>query len=132
MIWKKKAKKWDRLLLLDYKLKTIVPFINDKEEQLKSILYINNYIKDNYNKGYIIYNNFKKVGAYIIDDDYLDLLYIEEKYRNKKIGSKILKRLKNFNYVKVRNNNKLALKFYQNNGFIKKSQNKNTIILKKG
>ena len=132
MIWKKKAKKWDRLLLLDYKLKTIVPFINDKEEQLKSILYINNYIKDNYNKGYIIYNNFKKVGAYIIDDDYLDLLYIDEKYRNKKIGSKILKRLKNFNYVKVRNNNKLALKFYQNNGFIKKSQNKNTIILKKG
>ena len=72
MIWKVKAQKSDRLLLLDYKLKVVIPYISNNEDKLKAILYINNYIKDNYNKGYMIYYNFHKVGAYIKDGEYLD------------------------------------------------------------
>ena len=131
MIWVIKAKKSDRLLLLDYKLKVVIPYINKKEDKLQAILYINNYIKDNYNKGYIIWYNFQKVGAFIKDDEYLDLLYIEDKYRNKKIGSKILKKLKDIKYIKVRKDNIKALKFYENRGFIKDQSTKDIIILKR-
>ncbi len=130
MIWKVKAKKWDRLLLLDYKLKVILPYINNEEEKLKAILFVNNYIKDNYNKGYIIWYNFKKVGAYIIDNEYLDLLYIEAKERNKGIGRKVLKKL-DVKYIKVRAQNKKAIKFYENNGFQKAQVRQDMIILRK-
>ena len=131
MIRVSKAKTWDKLLLLDYKLKSILPYINDNKEKLNIIMYVNNYIKDNYMKGYIIWSNFKKIGAYIIDKGELDLLYIDDKYQNKGIGSKILKKIKRkVKIIKTRANNKRAIDFYIKNGYKVHHKEKNIVYLK--
>ena len=130
MIWFKKAQKIDLLTIIDYKLYTILPFVKDKEEKLKIIVYVNKLMLENYNKVKLIYHNFKRVGAYLIKDNELDLLYIINDYQNKKIGSKVLKKLKGkFKNIKVRNKNTKALKFYQKNGYKIILKNKDYYIL---
>lgn len=111
MIWKVKAKKWDRLILLDYMLKYNIPYVKNRDEKLKIILDINNYIKDNYDKAKIIYYNFKKIGAVIIDNGVLKLFYLDNKYFNK-WGLKIGKKLK-VKEIEIYKNNKDLIKFYE-------------------
>ena len=131
MIRVSKAKSWDKLLLLDYKLKSVLPYVNLNQEKLQVIMDVNNYIKDNYMKGYIIWSNFKKIGAYIIDNQELDLLYVEEKYQNKGIEAKILKKIKKkIKRVKIRTRNKQAKDFYINKGYKIDYEDKDIVYLK--
>ena len=131
MIRVSKAKSWDKLLLLDYKLKSVLPYVNLNQEKLQVIMDVNNYIKDNYMKGYIIWSNFKKIGAYIIDNQELDLLYVEEKYQNKGIEAKILKKIKKkIKRVKIRKGNKQAKDFYINMGYKIDYEDKDIVYLK--
>ncbi len=131
MIRVSKVKSWDKLLLLDYKLKSVLPYVNLNQEKLQVIMDVNNYIKDNYMKGYIIWSNFKKIGAYIIDNQELDLLYVEEKYQNKGIEAKILKKIKKkIKRVKIRTRNKQAKDFYINKGYKIDYEDKDIVYLK--
>ena len=59
-------------------------------------------------------------------------LYIEEKYRNKGIGSKVIKDLKEkIERIKVRKENNKAISFYEKNGFNQKEIKEDYIILRK-
>ncbi len=117
MIRYKKVKKKDLPMLIEYKLLTIIPYVNDKEEKLKVIDYVNNYMKDKYINSYFIVYNFKVIGAFLIDNEELDMLYIIPKYQNRGIGKMILNKERGIKKIKVRSNNKLGLSFYINNGF---------------
>ena len=122
----------EKLLYIDYKLKTIIPFIKDNEEKLKVIMYVNEEAKKISDNIYIIKNNFKKVGMVVVDNGSLDLLYIIDKYRNKTFGSKVLAKLKNeIKTIKVRKNNKRAINFYLKNGFKESKRQKDIIYLER-
>ncbi len=124
------AKKGDISLLIEYKLRTILPFVSDNREKLRVISYVNNFMRDNYSLGYIIKKNFKVIGAYLIKEKELDLLYIEEKYQNKGIGRKVINKIKeDIDIIKVREENKKAINFYVKQGFKVKDKNKDIIIL---
>ena len=78
----------------------------------------------------IIHYYFKKIGCFLIIDNELDTLYIIDKYRNRKIGSKILKKEK-IDKIKVKKKNEKAIKFYEKNGFSKKEEKEDYIILER-
>ena len=80
MIRYKKALKKDLPMLVEYKLLTITPYIKEKNEQLKAIAYVNNFIMDNYKECILIYSFLKPIGAYLIKDKELDTLYIKDNY----------------------------------------------------
>ena len=130
MIIYKKAQKKDLPLLIEHKLKTISPYLKTNEEKLKAIAYVNEFIKNNFDKFTIIYYFFKKIGSFLILDNELDTIYIIKKYRNKGIGSKILKKEK-INKIKVKKENIKAIKFYEKNGFMKKNEQEDCIILER-
>lgn len=130
MIIYKKAQKKDLPLLIEHKLKTISPYLKTNEEKLKAIAYVNEFIKNNFDKFIIIYYFFKKIGSFLILDNELDTIYIIKKYRNKGIGSKILKKEK-INKIKVKKENIKAIKFYEKNGFMKKNEQEDCIILER-
>ena len=130
MISYKKAMKKDIPLLIEYKLQTIIPYLKTNEEKLKVIAYVNEFIRNNFNKFIIIHYFFKRVGSFLILDNELDTLYIIEKYRNKGIGSKILKKEK-IDKIKVKKENEKAIPFYDKNGFSKKEVKEDYIILRK-
>ena len=130
MIIYKKAQKKDLPLLIEHKLKTISPYLKTNEEKLKAIAYVNGFIKNNFDKFIIIYYFFKKIGSFLILDNELDTIYIIKKYRNKGIGSKILKKAK-INKIKVKKENIKAIKFYEKNGFMKKNEQEDCIILER-
>ncbi len=118
MIIVSRTKSWDKLLLVDFKLKTILPYVSNSKDKLLIIQYVTNYVKDNYEKARIIWKNFRKIGAYIIDNGELDLLYIDDKYQNKGIGGKVFKRIrKKVKVIKVRRKNKRAISFYERFGY---------------
>ena len=130
MIIYKKAQKKDLPLLIEHKLKTISPYLKTNEEKLKAIAYVNEFIKNNFDKFIIIYYFFKKIGSFLILDNELDTIYIIKKYRNKGIGSKIIKKAK-INKIKVKKENIKAIKFYEKNGFMKKNEQEDCIILER-
>ena len=130
MIIYKKAQKKDLPLLIEHKLKTISPYLKTNEEKLKAIAYVNEFIKNNLKKFIIIYYFYKKIGSFLILDNELDTIYIIKKYRNKGIGSKILKKAK-INKIKVKKENIKAIKFYEKNGFMKKNEQEDCIILER-
>ena len=133
MISYKKARKKDIPLLIEYKLLTITPYIENKEEQLKVISYVSTFLKENYEKANLIIHNFKIIGCYLIIKQKLDTLYIIDAYQNKKIGSKIIRKEKeNIKEVKVRKENKKAINFYKKNGFTKEEKQNDYMILRKG
>ncbi len=119
MIRYKKVNKKDLPLLIEYKLLTIIPYIDNDKDKLKIINYVNNYMKDKYLNSLFIINNFKVIGAFLIDNDELDMLYLIPEYQNKGIGSRLLNKKKEIKKVKVRSNNKIGIKFYIKNGFNK-------------
>ena len=130
MITYKKAKKKDLPLLIEYKLKTMIPYLKTKEEKLKAIAYVNEFVRNNFNKYMIIYHYFKNIGCFLIIDNELDTMYIIDKYQNKKVGSKILKKEK-IDKIKVKPENKKAINFYERNGFFKEEEKEDYIILRK-
>mgnify|MGYP005775617855 CR=1 FL=1 len=130
MIIYKKAKKKDLPMLIEYKLQTITPYLKTSEEKLKVIAYVSEFVRNNFDKFMIIHYYFKKIGCFLIIDNELDTLYIIDKYRNRKIGSKILKKEK-IDKIKVKKKNEKAIKFYEKNGFSKKEEKEDYIILER-
>lgn len=132
MISYKKANKKDLPMLIKYKLLTIVPYIEDDSEKLKSIAYVNNFVSQNYKNFILVYYFFKQIGIYYINNNELDTLYIKEKFRNKGLGTKVLNKIKkDINTVKLKKNNQKALNFYIKNGFFKTESYQDNIILRK-
>ena len=130
MITYKKASKKDLPMLIEYKLQTITPYLKTSEEKLKVIAYVSEFVRNNFDKFMIIHYYFKKIGCFLIIDNELDTLYIIDKYRNRKIGSKILKKEK-IDKIKVKKKNEKAIKFYEKNGFSKKEEKEDYIILER-
>ena len=131
MIRYKKVKKKDLPMLIEYKLLTIIPYVNDNEEKLKVIDYVNNYMKEKYENSYFIVYNFKVIGAFLIDNEELDMLYIIPKYQNRGIGKMVLNEKREIKKIKVRSNNKLGLAFYINNGFKEIKKNGDIVYLER-
>lgn len=112
--------------LIKYKKETIYEFANNLSEE--EINRINNYIitnvpklLDNYLN--IVINN-KVIGCVLItnkdDGKLLDEIYIEEKFRNKGIGTSIIKDIIRENsivYLWVYKENKQAISLYKKLGF---------------
>ena len=112
--------------LIEYKLKSIFDYAENLS--LEEINQINDYVKndvpkelDNYK---VICIDDKKVGCLLItnkdDGVLLDEIYLEEKYRNKGIGTSIIKEiLSNYNivYLWVYKLNTKALSLYKKLGF---------------
>ena len=127
-----KVKKKDLDRLIEFKLQTILPYLSNPNDKLRVISYVNNYMKDNYIKCKYIVNNFKVIGAILIDNEELDMLYIKAQYRNKGIGSKVLKRFRgDIKRIILRKRNSLGLKFYQKNEYILKQEHDDIIELER-
>lgn len=112
--------------LIEYKLKSIFDYAENLS--LEEINQINDYVKSNVpkelNNYKVICIDDKKVGCLLItnkdDGVLLDEIYLEEKYRNKGIGTSIIKEiLSNYNivYLWVYKLNTKALSLYKKLGF---------------
>ena len=112
--------------LIDYKKKTIFEYAKDLSES--EINKINNYVKNNVPKLLNNYSNIvvddKVVGCLLLTDKddgtLLDEIYLEEKYRNKGIGTNIIKEVINNNdiiYLWVYKENVQAISLYKKLGF---------------
>lgn len=121
-----KSTKEDIDRLIDYKKKTIFEYTKDisEEEYNKICNYIinevNNHIDDYLN---IVIDN-KVVGSYLLvnkdDGVLLDEIYILDEYRNKGIGTSIIKDILNNNiivYLWVYKDNIKAVSLYKKIGF---------------
>lgn len=120
------ATKRDILKLIKYKLESIFDYAENLS--LEEINQINDYVKSNVTKELnnykVICIDDKKVGCLLItnkdDGVLLDEIYLEEKYRNKGIGTSIIKEiLSNYNivYLWVYKLNIKALSLYKKLGF---------------
>ena len=120
------ATKRDILKLIEYKLESIFDYAENLS--LEEINQINDYVKSNVTKELnnykVICIDGKKVGCLLItnkdDGVLLDEIYLEEKYRNKGIGTSIIKEiLSNYNivYLWVYKLNTKALSLYKKLGF---------------
>ena len=96
----------DVSILIDYKLKNIFDYAENLS--LEEIKQINNYVKSNVPKEIddyrVICINDKKIGCLLVvnkdDGVLLNEIYLEEKYRNKGIGTSIIKKiLSSYNIV---------------------------------
>ena len=112
--------------LIDYKLKNIFDYAENLS--LEEIKQINNYVKSNVPKQIddykVICINDKKIGCLLVinkdDGVLLDEIYLEEKYRNKGIGTSIIKKiLSSYNivYLWVYKLNTRAISLYKKLGF---------------
>lgn len=112
--------------LIEYKKKTIFEYAKDISED--EINRINNYVNNNTLKELTNYNNIivddNVIGCLLLtnkdDGILLDELYLEEEYRNKGIGTDIIKKIKNNNkiiYLWVYKENKQAISLYKKLGF---------------
>ena len=112
--------------LIDYKKKTIFEYAKDLSES--EINKINNYVEDEVPKLINDYCNIvvdnKVVGCLLLTDKddgtLLDEIYLEEKYRNKGIGTNIIKEVINNNdiiYLWVYKENVQAISLYKKLGF---------------
>ena len=112
--------------LIDYKKKTIFEYAKDLSEN--EINKINNYVKNNVPKLLNNYSNIvvdnKVVGCLLLTDKddgtLLDEIYLEEKYRNKGIGTNIIKEVISNNdiiYLWVYKENVQAISLYKKLGF---------------
>lgn len=112
--------------LIEYKKKTILEYANNlsKEELNKINNYINETVPNNIKdyKNIIINNNI--VGCILLtnkdDGKLLDELYLEEDYRNKGIGTSIIKNIINTNnivYLWVYKDNTKAISLYKKLNF---------------
>lgn len=116
----------DIQILIQYKLNTIMEYASDltEKERDKIIKYVNNNIPKQIDNYQMILVNTKTIGAVLINnlDDgvLLDEIFIEEDFRNKGIGSSILKEIiqnHDIVYLWVYKLNKKAIKLYKKIGF---------------
>lgn len=109
-------------LLIKYKLNTILEYANNISET--EFIKINEYVKNNVPKQITAYKiikaNNKAIGCVLVtkhlDGALLDELYLEEKYRNKGIGTKIIKDILAGNeivYLWVYKENRKAINLYK-------------------
>lgn len=112
--------------LIEYKKRTIFEYAKDLSEE--EINRINNYVENEVPKLLNSYSNIiidnKIVGCLSLTDKdngiLLDEIYIEEEYRNKGIGTEILKKVlsdNNIVYLWVYKENVKAVSLYKNIGF---------------
>lgn len=116
----RKSNKKDADVIFNYSYKTYFQY-NDVDEEEKQIL--TSIIKHNINENIFNYNMIimdnKIVGMYLFyeynDGILLDDIYIEEEYRNKYIGSNIIKDLQKNHiiYLNVYKSNKKAISLYE-------------------
>lgn len=126
--------------LIEYKKKTIYEYAKNLSED--EINRINSYIKNNIPK---LLNNYcnivvdnKVVGCLLLtstaDGKLLDEIYIEEEYRNKGIGTDIIKNIIRENdmvYLWVYKENKQAISLYKRLGFYIIDENDSRYYMKK-
>ena len=112
--------------LINYKKKTIFEYAKDLPED--EVNKINNYVKTNVPKLLNDYSNVivdnKVIGCLLLTDKddgiLLDEIYIEQEYRNKGIGTDIIKNVINENdiiYLWVYKENVKAISLYKKLGF---------------
>ena len=112
--------------LIDYKKKTIFEYAKDLSDE--EINRINNYVNSEVPKLIIDYYNIivdnKIVGCLLLtnkdDGKLLDEIYLEKEYRNKGIGTDIIKDILNNNdivYLWVYKENEKAISLYKKLGF---------------
>ncbi len=113
--------------LIDYKKRNIYEYAKDlSDDEIKKI---NNYVEEDIPKilnkysSIIIDNNVVGCLLLIKEDDgiLLDEIYLEEEYRNKGIGTDIMKKVLNDNeivYLWVYKDNIRAISLYKRLGFI--------------
>ncbi len=113
--------------LIDYKKRTIFEYAKDlsKEEINKINNYVTNEVPKLINDYYNIVVDNKTIGCLLLtkkdDGKLLDEIYLEEKYRNRGIGTNILKEVINNNdivYLWVYKKNIQAISLYKKLGFI--------------
>ena len=113
--------------LIEYKKKTIFEYANNlsNEEIDKINNYVNNEVPRLINDYCNIVVDNKIIGCLLVtnkdDGKLLDELYIEEEYRNKGIGTNIIKDILNNNdivYLWVYKDNERAISLYKKLGFI--------------
>ena len=113
--------------LIDYKKRTIYEYAKNLSKD--EIDKINNYVKNNMpkllNNYYNIVGDNKIVGCLLLTDKddgiLLDEIYLEEKYRNKGIGTDIIKKVISNNdiiYLWVYKENIQAISLYKKLGFV--------------
>lgn len=121
-----KATESDIPILKNYKSKTIFEYAEQlsREEIDKINKYVEKHIPIQLENCKIIYTNNKKVGCLLVEskDDgiLLDEIYLEENYRNKGIGTDIIKKLSSKNdiiYLWVYKLNIKAISLYKKLGF---------------
>lgn len=123
----KQATEKDKDELIEFSLKTILEHANSitKKEEIKVISYVTNDVTSNLDNYKVIYMDTNKIGCLAIkkeDNDgvLLDKIYLKHEYRNKGIGSDILKKILDENkyvYLWVYKSNKRAISLYFKNGF---------------
>ncbi len=112
--------------LIEYKKRTIFEYAKDLPDD--EINKINNYVKNNVLKLLNDYSNIivdnKVIGCLLLtnkdDNILLDEIYIEQEYRNKGIGTDIIKNVINENdiiYLWVYKENVKAISLYKKLGF---------------
>lgn len=135
----KKANNSDINLLIRYKLTNIFDYTSEisKEDQKRIIKYVNEHIPKQINEYKIIKINNKGIGSLLVipylDGVMLDEIFIEQEYRNKKIGSNIIKQILLNNeivYLWVYKNNKKAIKLYNKFWFVIKQETDNRYLMK--
>lgn len=122
------AREEDTMLLIRYKLSTIYEFAGTLEQEEKDR--IDRYVKEEVPASLSKYNIVKDngdndvIGAFLVDDydngKILDEIYIEDKYRNKGIGSSIINNIINQHsvaYLWVYKMNEKAISLYKKFGF---------------
>lgn len=122
-----KAKIDDINLLIKYKLSTILKYAKNlsKEELNRIKEYVNNQVaKELYNYSLVIVDD-KVIGCILVSDledgKLLDEIYLDDKYRNKGIGSQLIKEVLANNpivYLWVYKDNKEAIDLYSRLGFL--------------
>ena len=133
------AKKSDIEMLKKYKLASILDYaINmDNEEKIKIEKYVNENISKQLNDYKIIKIDNNNIGCLLIenfnDGILLDEIYLEEKFRGKKIGTNIINDVLNDHnivYLWVYKNNKDAIKLYKRLGFKEVETTESRIFMK--
>jgi ribosomal protein S18 acetylase RimI-like enzyme len=117
----------DSNLLIKYKLNNILEYAKDldQEEITKINNYVNSKIPKQINNYKIIKVDNKIIGCLLVEEHLdgviLDEIFIEEKYRNNGIGTKIINIiLSNYSivYLWVYKDNVKAVKLYEKLGFL--------------
>ncbi len=122
----KQATKEDKGKLIEFNLNTILKYAGliTQKEKAEIISFVTNDVDKNLDKYKIIYIDNNIVGCFAIKDKnqgvLLDIIYLEQNYRNKGLGSEILKYILDKNkivYLWVYKSNKRAISLYLKVGF---------------